>query len=289
MASIKEYDVKLKSLKNTRKMTKTMKMVSAGKLQKSLIAQRNARLYAAKLGELVSRLAAAVDASSHPLLTPRAPAAKALILLFTSDKGLCGGFNNNLIKHVHQWIGANRDRFEKISLSFCGRRGYMFFRSRADVLEHYEGVTQKPSFLDATRIGEALSRIFLDGEYDEVYLAYNTFHSALSQKPTLMKLLPIEPQEVTGGRAEQFSLDYIFEPEMKNLLAELLPRIMYFKLYYTLLENAAGEHGARMTAMDNATRNANSMVDRYTLLRNRARQAAITTELIEIISGAEAL
>lgn len=289
MPSIKEYDVKLASLKNTRKMTKTMKMVSAGKLQKALIAQRNARLYASKLSELVSRLAASVDPSAHPLLQRRDAVRRVLVLVFTSDKGLCAGFNNNLIKYVDRWRLERVGALEQIDFSFCGRRGHIFFRSRGSVRDFYEDVTQRPTFADATHIGETVSAQFLAGDYDEVYLAHNTFFSPLSQKPTITQLLPIAPQEVMTGEGQAFSLDYIFEPERKRLLEELLPKIMYFKLFYTLLENAAGEHGARMTAMDNATRNADSMVGRYTLLRNRARQAAITTELTEIISGAEAL
>ncbi len=289
MPSIREYDNKLASLKNTRKMTKTMKMVSAGKLQKALIAQRNARLYAAKLSELVSRLAASVDPSAHPLLQHRESVRRILVLLFTSDKGLCGGFNNNLIKFMDRWRLDQADRLEQIDFSFCGRRGYTYFKNRVRVRDYFEGLTQKPTFADATHLGETLSESFLNGDYDEIYIAHNTFFSPLSQKPTLTKLLPFEPQEVMSGDEQAFSRDYIFEPKQEQLLEELLPKNKYFKLYYTLLENAAGEHGARMTAMDNATRNADGMVGRYTLLRNRARQAAITTELTEIISGAEAL
>jgi len=288
MPSIKEYDVKLASLKNTRKMTKTMKMVSAGKLQKALIAQRHARLYASKLSELVHRLAGSVDASVHPLLQQREGAKKVLVLLFTSDKGLCGGFNNNLIKFTNNWVEEQKRVVETLSMSFCGKRGYTFFKNRVPVKKLYDDATQKPTFADAAGIGEELEQLFIGGEYDEIYLAHNTFFSPLSQKPTLTKLLPIEPREVEA-QGPGFSLDYIFEPTQQRLLNKLLPRIMYFKIYYTLLENAAGEHGARMTAMDNATRNADGMVKRNTLLRNRARQAAITTELIEIISGAEAL
>jgi F-type H+-transporting ATPase subunit gamma len=288
MPSIKEYDVKLASLKNTRKMTKTMKMVSAGKLQKALISQRNARVYASKLTELVHRLAGAVDASSHPLLQQREKPENALVLLFTSDKGLCAGFNNNLIKFTENWVTGQKDKYTKLAMSFCGRRGLMYFKKRMLTQKVYEDVTQKPSFADAIGIGEELEKAFIHGGYDEVYLAHNTFISPLSQKPTLTKLLPFEPTEVEA-QGPAFSLDYVFEPQQQQLMNELLPRILYFKIYYTLLENAAGEHGARMTAMDNATRNADDMVKRYTLLRNRARQAAITTELIEIISGAEAL
>lgn len=288
MTSIREYDVKLGSLKNTRKMTKTMKMVSVGKLQKALVAQRDAHTYADRLNEMIARLATSLDRAAHPLLTPHSEPRRALILLFTSDKGMCGGFNNNLIRYLNQWIKEHRERYDQVDLSFCGRRGHVFFRSRFTVNTLYEGVTLKPSFLDAVRIGKELIQSFTSEAYDEVFIAYNQFINALSQKPVIEKLLPIAPRE-EPPIFDLFPLDYVFEPDREQVLAELLPRTLYFKLYYTLLENAAGEHGARMTAMDNATRNADDMVDRYTLLRNRARQAAITTELIEIISGAETL
>ncbi len=287
MPSIKEYNVKLASLKNTRKITKTMKMVSASKLRRAQDAQRNAKVYAERLNELICRLAASVQSSAHPLLEVRSSAKRAQILVFSSDRGLCGGFNNNMCKFVNHWIDEYQVAYESIDMSFCGRRGHMYFSKRRPVDRHYEGVTQKPDFATAGRIGKALIENFTTGKTDEVYLAYNTFRSALSQTPVIHKLLPIEPGELAGGEA--LAADYIFEPDQAQLLDQLLPRSVYFKVYYTLLENSAGEHGARMTAMDNATSNAGDLIDRYTLLRNRARQASITTELTEIVSGAEAL
>jgi F-type H+-transporting ATPase subunit gamma len=287
MPSIKDYNVKLVSLKNTQKITKTMKMVSASKLRRAQEAQRNARLYAVRLNELISRLSASVESAAHPLLKQHASAKKALVLMFTSNRGLCGGFNNNMCKFVDNWINERRNDFETIDLSFCGRRGYNYFAKRRPARTHYEDVTERPNFEVASNIGDDLSNLFVSGEYDEVYLANNIFKSALSQLPAIQKLLPIEPSEIEGGRA--ISPDYILEPQEQELLTMLLPRSIYFKIYYALLENSAGEHGARMTAMDNATNNASDLIDSYTLLRNRARQAAITTELTEIVSGAEAL
>lgn len=286
-ASIKEYNVKVRSLKSTRKITRTMKMVSASKLRKAHEAQANAKLYAQNLTALTSRVSAAVPAASHPLLTPRDKVKQVLILIVTSDKGLCGAFNHNANKRVASWIEENR-RHVRIDLYCCGRRGYMFFKKRDIVKTHYQNVTVNPQFADAAKIGQDFIGFFLGGQCDEVYLSYNQFFSPLSQKTVFEKILPIDPDALIREKVDR-TTEYIFEPEAKELLAVLIPHFLYFKIYFALLENAAGEHGARMTAMDNATNNASDLIDRYTLFRNRARQAAITTELSEIVAGAEAL
>lgn len=288
MPSLKEYKAKLSSLANTRKMTKTMKMVAASKLYRTMDAQRRALLYATKLKEMLGRLAASVDPSAHPLLQQREQPRKTLILVIMSDKGMCGGFNNNLIKYVLRWTQMPQNEDREFSFSFAGRRGWLFFRNRAHVAAHYEGVTQRPTPSDALKIGNDLRHAFLSGKADEVFIAYNRFLSPLSQRPTIRRILPIMPDSIstTGQRIHE---DYILEPREEELLKVLLPKTIDFEVYFALLENAAGENGARMTAMDNATTNASKMIRTYTLLRNRARQAAITKELIEIVSGAEAL
>lgn len=288
MPSIKEYDNKLHSLKNTSKMTRTMKMVSASKLRRAQDAQKQSSIYAARLNEFIARLAASADVHLHPLLQPRDQEKRVLLLVYTSDKGLCAGFNNNLTRMLGKWIDDNQHKYETIGLSFCGRRGHTALRKKGTVVDNFENTTASPDFDDAHRIGERLSELYTSGEYDSVYLVYNQFKSALSQTPTMMKILPFASTEFLEG-GEQIPSDYIFEPDQLTLLKRLLPRTLYFKIYYALLENSAGEHGARMTAMDNATTNAKNMIETYTLRRNRARQAAITTELIEIVAGAEAL
>jgi F-type H+-transporting ATPase subunit gamma len=185
-------------------------------------------------------------------------------------------------------VAEKKNLCPKVDVSCAGKRSYLFLRKRAALRKYYEDVVANPQFLKAEGIGEELSKLFLSGEYDEIYLAYNRFHSPLSQEPVLEKVLPIEPENLlTGGKA--IPSDYIFEPEKSELLGLLVPKYLYFRFYYAFLENSAGEHGARMTAMDKATKNAIEMIDHYTLLRNRARQAAITTELTEIVVGAEAL
>ncbi len=288
MPSIKEYDTKLKSLKNTSKMTKTMKMVSASKLRKAQDLQRRASEYARLTYAFMARLAASLDSTDHPLFEQRQEIRRILLLVFTSDKGLCGGFNNNLIRMTERWIEEHGGEYEQVDMSFCGRRGYAHFRNRQNVRAYYEEATRNPTFEQATRINEEVCAAFLAHEYDAVYLVCNEFRSALSQRPTLKKILPVESTAFLEG-GEPIPQDYIFEPSRQELLEELVPKVIGFQIYYALLENAAGEHGARMTAMDNATNNAAGLIDRYTLLRNRARQAAITTELIEIVAGAEAL
>lgn len=291
MASIKEYNRKLSSLKNTVKITKTMKMVSASKLRRAQDSENKAKAYAHAVNNLIFRIAESVEQDMHPLLMPRDTVQNVLLLVFSSDKGLCGGFNNNLIKYV----GSKQAEFEaagkKVSMAFCGRRGHAAFADQVEVFKNYEGVTAAPHSRDATAISDELIAAFSEGQFDEVHMVYNHFVSPLSQVPQSDQLLPLpmatledhDPVEVIKAD------DFIAEPALPELLTTLVPMLVVFKLFYALLENAAGEHGARMTAMDNATTNASKMIDDYTLLRNRARQAAITTELIEIIAGAEAL
>lgn len=290
MPSIKEYNDKIKSLNNTAKITKTMKMVSASKLKKAQEAQANAKLYAENLTALISRITHSLDESAHPLFEKRTEIKKALILIVTSDKGLCGAFNNNANKQVSTWIAQNEERLHQIDLSFCGKRGFTFFSRHPHIKKNYEDSTVKPDFLQAEKIGDELAESFISKEYDEVYIAYNQFFSPLSQKTLFEKILPIDPKALIKEEvALADQTEYLFEPKTQELLKFLIPHYLYFRIYFALLENSAGEHGARMTSMDSASKNAKDLIEKNTLLRNRARQAAITTELIEIVAGAEAL
>ncbi len=288
MIGIKEFNKRITSLKNTRKMTKTMKMVSAGKFKRAHKAQTNAKLYAHKLTQLMGRLSGC-GPTNHPLLKIKKAVTKGLIVLFTSDKGLCGGFNNNLIKKIRYWISENPYKYTTIGMNFCGRRGYMSFRRTVKVNKYYENITLKPDFNDALDVAGDITAAFIEGDYEEIYLAYNRFDGPLSQTPVIEKILPIDASVFSDAGDSYKSQDYTYEPEEKEILYFLIPKFLNFKIFFTLLENAAGEHGARMSAMDKASQNTGDLIDHYTLLRNRARQAAITTELIEIISGAEAL
>lgn len=288
MPSLKEYKAKLANLGNTRKMTKTMKMVAASKLYRAMDAQRKAQDYAQKLTLILVRLAGSLGHAAHPLLQRRTKPKKSVILVLTSDKGMCGGFNNNLIKHIARWVHMPQQQTKKFTFSFVGRRGWLFFRRRVAVDTFYDNAAHRSASDLAQQIGADVQRAFLSGEVDEVYIAYNHFNNVLSQRPVIRKLLPVEPHIQQPG-ASKVHDDFILEPKPQELLAFLLPQIINFEIQFALLESAAGENGARMTAMDNATNNATKMIRTYTLLRNRARQASITKELIEIVSGAEAL
>ena len=288
MPSLKEFNKKIGSLKNTRKITKTMKMVAASKFRKVYKAQVSARIYSDKLTEMMSRLSSSADQDAHPLLRRRVPVKNILVLVMTSDRGLCGGFNNNLIRFLRQWVETNRGKFQNIEFSFCGKKGMTALQKAVRMNQYYEGITARPQFTNALKVVEDLTKAFISGQYDEVYVSYNIFKSAIAQRPAVEKILPIDPTLMKTTEKKETS-NYIFEPQEEILLGLLIPRYVSYRIYEALLENAAGEHGARMTAMDNASRNTNDLIDKYTLLRNRARQASITKELIEIISGAEAL
>jgi len=287
MPSLKELNVKIASLKNTQKMTKTMKLVAASKMRRAQEAKDNAHDYAERLVQVMAGLAAVGTTVEHPLLLAREGAKRALMLAVCSDRGLCGGFNNNLCRQVARWIADNEAKYGQVDVSTCGKRTQSYFRTRNSINTYYEGVTDKPTYEAAARIADDCMAAFTSGDYDEIYIGYNRFRSALSQVPTLEQLLPIEKE--TAGEETQSGFNYLFEPPEKELLDHVLPNAVRFRVFNVLLENAAGEHAARMTAMDSATNNAGDMIDSYTLLRNRERQAIITRELIEIVTGAESL
>jgi F-type H+-transporting ATPase subunit gamma len=286
MANLKAIKTRIVSVKNTRQITKAMKMVSAAKLRR---AQENvvaARPYAKKLGEVVGRLSANPDAESSPLQVKR-PAKNLLLIVVTSDRGLCGGFNANLSKAADRFVKERAADYSGISLMTVGRKGYEYLKSRQKIYKNQPGVFSKLSYQTAAIIANEVIQGFLAEEYDEVFLIYNAFRSVMAQDITLEQLLPVAPPPAPVSE-EARSL-YIYEPGKETLLNELLPKNVEVQIFKALLESNASEHGARMTAMDSASKNADEMIGKLTLQYNRARQAAITTELIEIISGAESL
>ena len=288
MPSQKEYNVKIASLGNTAKVTKTMNMVSTSKFRKAQDAQGSSKLYADQLNQVISGLAASAGELSHPLMkTPEVK--KVLVITFTSDKGLCAGFNNNLIKFVEKWRKENSDKYEKIDFITCGKRGNNFFRKENTIVANFDDKTSNPEFDTAREIGDQVQQLFVDGEYDQVLIANNNFVSALSQVPTLSTLLPVSGADDQESNTADNATEYIYEPGKAELLSYLLPKTVNFQVFKAFLENAAGEHAARMAAMDAASSNAKDLIKKYTVLRNRARQAAITTELTEIVAGAESL
>ena len=303
MATLKELKQKISSLRSTQKMTRTMKLVAASKMRRAQQAQVNAREYAASLRGMIANVAATAMVS-HPLLEAHDPVRRSRLVVIASDRGLCGGFNNNLFRYAQHWVQEQASSLGDIDLSFCGRRGHLFFRSRFKVHKHYEGVTDRPNYESAARIADELMDGFTGGEVDVVYLMFNRFRTALSQVPTVERLLPVSGESAAAatstvksgsqaaaesGESSAAGANTLFEPAEAQLLDLLLPDAVRFTVFNALVENAAGEHAARMTAMDSATNNANDLIDRYTLQRNRERQAAITKELIEIVTGAESV
>jgi F-type H+-transporting ATPase subunit gamma len=288
MPTVKDFNKKLNSLRNMRKVTNTVKMVSATKFHRAVEALRNARVFDEQFRGLMTRLSAGVDLVENPLLDPRKKPRNAMVIVISSDRGLCGSFNNNLHRMVAAWLAARTEQYEKIDLSCCSRRSNTFFRHRAHIRRYYEGVTAKPAFADASKIGKEMIALFLERRYDEVYIACNRFASPMSQKPEIELFLPIQPI-LQEGQSAPAAPEMLLEPPQKELLQILLPKAILLRFFFALLENAAGEHGARMTAMENATNNADDLIKSFTLLKNRARQAGITKELTEIVTGAEAL
>lgn len=286
MASLKSIKKRIVSVKNTRQITKAMKMVSAAKLRR---AQENvvaARPYAKKLGEVLQSLAGNQEGDQHPLLEKR-EARKLLLIVVTSDRGLCGGFNSNLCKAGDRYIKEKKASFEQISVMTVGRKGYEFLKNRHTVYKNFSNVLSKPSYQTAAMLAQEVINGFLEGEYDQVELLYNSFRTVMSQDITFQQLLPVVPEE--KATAEESPVEYIYEPSVAELLAEILPKNIEVQIFKAMLESVAGEHGARMTAMDSASKNASEMIGKLTLQYNRARQAAITTELMEIISGSESI
>lgn len=286
MASLKSIKKRIVSVKNTRQITKAMKMVSAAKLRR---AQENvvaARPYAKKLGEVLQTLSANLEGDAHPLLEKR-EAKKLLLIVLTSDRGLCGGFNTNLCKAADRFLKEKQGAFEQISVMTVGRKGYEFLKSRYTVYKNFSNVLAKPNYQTAATIAQEVIDGFVAGEYDQVELLFNSFRTVMSQDITFQQMLPVVPE--ASGASDETPVEFIYEPSVGELLAEILPKNIEVQIFKAMLETVAGEHGARMTAMDSASKNANEMIGKLTLQYNRARQAAITTELMEIISGSESI
>ncbi|HEX2226738.1 MAG TPA: ATP synthase F1 subunit gamma [Candidatus Binatia bacterium] len=285
MATLKIIRKRITSIRNTQQITKAMKMVSAAKLRRAQEAALLARPYADKMNDILINLSARVSRAAHPLLATREEKRIELVLV-TSDRGLCGGYNANLVRAAEAFIRTHGDGKE-ISLALVGRKGADYYRRRrGETGERYLNFLATPAEELAAVIAERLITRFVDGETDAVYLLYSHFRSALSQVPTLEKVLPVDLVE--SQEPEQLT-EYLYEPGADELLSSLLPKITEIKIQRALLEATASEHGARMTAMDSATTNASKMMGSLTLQMNRARQASITRELMEIVGTAEAL
>ena len=288
MANLRAIRKRIGSVKSTQQITKAMKMVSAAKLKRAQDAIVAARPYARKMREVVEALAARAGQDAHPLLSSR-EAKRIALLVVTSDRGLCGGFNSNLLRAANRFLADNRDRYEEIALFAVGRKARDFFRRRhVPMRREYANVLGSLSYAHAEQLSHDLVDGYLAGEFDAVVVAFNEFRSAISQVVRFDTLFPIaiERKEPDAASAD---IDYLYEPSRGEILSTLIPKYVETQIFRMLLESVAGEHGARMSAMDSATSNAVDMISSLTLQMNRARQAAITKELLEIISGAEAL
>ena len=284
MASLKAIRKRISSVKSTQQITKAMKMVSAAKLRRAQDAAEQARPYTDKLSALLRTVAAQMGPESHPLLATREDERRVDLLLVTSDRGLCGAYNSNLIRRADTF--AREHPGARVRLTLVGRKGYDYFRKRpVEIQEQHVNLFGGPDHSLAVRVGSRFARDFAAGEVDAVYLIYSHFRSALSQVPTVQRLLPIS----AAAQGEAEVVEYVYEPDPATLLDRLLRQYVSALIDHAFLESIASEHAARMTAMDSATSNASDMIDRLTLEMNRARQAAITKELMEIVSGAEAL
>jgi F-type H+-transporting ATPase subunit gamma len=311
MPSLLDIKRRIRSVKNTQQITKAMKMVAAAKLRRSQDRILGTRPYALELVKVTSKLAqgaraAALDAEMeepeedlesgdeaatgvHPLLAVR-PEEKVLLVVVTGDRGLAGSFNANVLRRARQAVG----RWGNVELLLLGKKGADFFgRRRVPIRRAYRDLFVEIRYGAAREIAEDVARAYAAGEYDAVYVVYNRFVSVMRQELTEERLLPI-PIGPDSGRTDESAgsvagTDYLFEPSPEAILAQILPRYVTFQVYRVLLESQAAEHAARMTAMDSATSNAGEMIEKLTLHYNRARQAAITKELIEVVSGSNAL
>lgn len=290
MASLKDIRMRIDSTKNTQQITKAMKLVSAAKLRRAQNNITNMRPYAVTLKKVIANITA-TQKVSHPLMVKKDNVKNVLLVVLTSDRGLCGGFNSGINKFTEKYYAENKPKLEKLDFIFIGKRGLDYF-ARRDIkgIQNFLKLDKDISYNLAKGVAENLIQFFLDGEYDEIRMVYNEFRSAISQVVTCETLLPIEVEKSSfDSTSNLMAKDIIFDPSPEAIVEDLLKKNFNLQMYRAMSESVASEHGARMTAMENATNNAKEMINKLTLTYNKARQEKITTELIEIVSGAEAL
>jgi F-type H+-transporting ATPase subunit gamma len=284
MAKTQDLKRRIRSIRNTQQLTRAMKLVSAAKLRRAQQRILQARPFGKRLLALLRSVSAKTDPELHPLLERR-PTERIDVIVLTGDKGMCGAFNANILRRAEAL--AEEHRGAELRMIAVGKRGRDFFtRARRPLVANWVDLFRDVQFAQAAEIAALLMKRYVERETDRVYLVYNAFKSALQPEPTTLALLPIEPPAAADASQSE---DYIYEPPAEQLLASLLPHYVELLVFQALLESVAAEHAARMTAMDNATKNAGELIDSLTLTMNRVRQASITTEIIEVVSGAEAL
>ena len=292
MPSLIDLRRRIRAVKSTQQITKAMKMIAASRLRRAQERVVGARPFAQRMLRVLNGLVTRVDQDAHPLLrTPEPGAGGApLLIVITADRGLCGSFNSNVIKAAGQFIATEGSEGRHIALGLIGRKGRDFFRRRGfDVRYEQVNVFARLKFSDAVELANTGIDAFVSGEASSVYLVYNEFKSVISQRVVVERLLPIPRLEIKDDAGAGPTVDYLYEPSPEEIFRDLIPRHVQVQVYRALLESAAAEHAARMTAMDAATRNSTEMIENLTLYMNKVRQAAITREIIEVVSGAEAL
>jgi F-type H+-transporting ATPase subunit gamma len=289
MATLRDIKRKIDAVRKTSQITRAMNMVAASRLRVAQQEMEKFHPYAVKFKEVIGRLAAGVENDgTFALLTPREEIKKIELVALSADRGLCGGFNNNLIMTAERFCKKKQAEGIAVSLTAGGRKGGDYFKRRSyAVRKRYTGLLNRPNYGDAANLGMELIDLFESQAVDEVYVIYSRFVSVAKQIPTLVKLLPIEPSVDEGGKVE--AIEYLFEPSHVELLNDLLPNYVTIQILESFYQTSVSEHAARMAAMDNATRNCKELVGSLTLTYNKARQASITKELMDIVGGAEAL
>lgn len=288
MAALRDIKRKIQAVQKTKQITRAMNMVAASKLKSAQVRMENFRPYAEKFMEVLNSVALRVNPKMHPLLTVREPK-RIRVVVFTSDRGLCGGFNSNVIRAVEGFIRYRKAEGKEVSLITVGRKGRDSFRKRTSVVGQYLDVLRQFDISLGGKIAEELVSAFVKEEYDELYIAYNEFRNIAVQRARIVRLLPIAQTEAVEDLPPERRIDYIYEPSEEALIDVLLPEYLKIMVFRSLLETSAGENGARMVAMDNATKNCEEMITNLTLRFNKARQQAITAELMDIVGGTEAL
>ena len=293
MPNLKELKNRISSVKSTRKITSAMKMVAASKLRRAQELAESSRVYADSLSFILSSLAGNTKNSSDlpEILTGRENSKISLLIINSSDRGLCGGFNSNLFRNAKKWISDQQGQGKSVKIMTVGKKASSFYKKTdLDIVASFEDLNSNDRQLQVSEeIKNKIMELFENNEIDEVSILFNKFVSAISQEPTYQSLIPLSNEETSEDESESNIAVFEFEPDKNELLEYLVPRNFLTQIYRSVLESSASEHAARMTSMDNATRNAGDMIDRLTLTYNRTRQAFITKELIEIISGAEAV
>lgn len=288
MAGLKDIRKRIVSVKSTKQITKAMKMVSAAKFRKAQMRMMELRPYSDKMNSVLSNLAKTVE-TGHPLLEIR-PKKKVEILVITGDKGLCGAFNTNIMKVAVKLIKDTQAEGVEISVSTIGKKGTDLFRRRGTAMrQSWTGISGRISYMNAQEITNNIIENYLNETFDEVILVYNEFKSALVQKAAVAHLLPLSPVKAGEPEAQDDVTDFLYEPSQQEIFDKLLPKNLEIQVFRALLESQASEEAARMTSMENATKAADDMIAALTLQYNKARQASITKELMDIVGGVEAL